>query len=174
MDTYVWQGIGVCECQYRCVCVCVCACISVCVCVCASRRCTLPKYAGGGRGCPGQLPTGRDTENCNLQCQLPIGRVAVHCRSSTAQCPQALGQCNTGVPLPIAHRRHGATLQNFHRPLPQACGAVQCKNSSAHYQQAVWRCIAEDPPPNAHKQCGGAGDHCPLPIGAKVVCCWLA
>ena len=37
-----------------------------------------------------------------LHCLLPEGSEAVHCRNSTAHCPQAVRQCIAGVALPTA------------------------------------------------------------------------
>ena len=55
-----------------------------------------------------------------LRCPLPLGGEVVYCRNSTAHCPQAVRQCNAGVPLPSAPRQWGSVLQEFHCPLPQA------------------------------------------------------
>ena len=40
-----------------------------------------------------------------LQCPLPPGSEAVHCRSCTAHCPQAVRQCIEGVALSTAPRQ---------------------------------------------------------------------
>ena len=39
-----------------------------------------------------------------LHCPPPPGSEAVHCRSCTARCPQAVGQCIAGVALSTAPR----------------------------------------------------------------------
>ena len=49
----------------------------------------------------------------------PPGGVAVHCRSSTTQCPQALWQCIAGVALPTTPKQCGSALQHLHCPLPR-------------------------------------------------------
>ena len=41
----------------------------------------------------------------DFDCPPPPGGVAVHCRSCTAQCPEAVRQCVARVPLPTAPKR---------------------------------------------------------------------
>ena len=55
-------------------------------------------WTGGGRGGPGLTRQ-------ELHCQLPPGSETVHCRSCTAYCPQAVGQCIAGVALSSAPRQ---------------------------------------------------------------------
>ena len=73
-------------------------------------------------------------------------------RSSTAHCPQAVRQCNAGVPLPTAPRQCGGALQEFHCPLPLGSEAVQCRSSTAHCPQAVRQCNAGVALPTAPRQ----------------------
>ena len=76
------------------------------------------------------LPLGSE---CNalqeLHCPLSLGSEALHCTSSTAQCPWAVWQCMKGVPLRTAPRRCGSALHDLH----------------FHYPLVVWRPIAGVP-----------------------------
>ena len=80
---------------------------------------------------------------------LTPGNVALHCRSCTAHCPQAVRQCIAGVAAPTAPRQWGRALQELHCPLPQGSEAVHCKSSTAHCPQAVRQCVAGVPLPTA-------------------------
>ena len=97
----------------------------------------------------------------------------MRCRRSTAHCPQALGQCIAGGPLPTAPRQWGSILQEVHCPLPPGSEAVHCRRSTAHCPQAVRKCIAGGPLPTAPRQSGSALQeiHCPLPPGTGAVYC---
>ena len=73
--------------------------------------------------------------------------LAVHSRSSTAHCPQAVRQCIAGVALPTASRQCGSALQEFHCPLPSAykcsaaghtqCSAVHSTNQCGTAQKVL-------------------------------------
>ena len=60
------------------------------------------------------------------------GSEAVHCRSCTARCPQAVGQCIAGVALSAAPRQRGSALQELHCLLPQGSEAVHCRSCTVH------------------------------------------
>ena len=104
----------------------------------------------------------------DVHCTLPPGSAVIYCKSSTAHCPKAGGQCtkgvrcsvNVGVPLPTANRRCGRQAPEFHCPLPQGSVTVgvplpptrrQCdrKSSVAHCPKAVQQCTAGVPLPTA-------------------------
>ena len=103
-----------------------------------------------------------------LQCLLPEGSEAVHCRNCTAHCPQAVRQYMAGVVLPTAPRQWCRALQELHCPLPpgseighcrscaapcpQGSGAEHCRNSTGHCPRAVRQCIAGVPLPTAPRQ----------------------
>ena len=91
-----------------------------------------------------------------FHCPLPPGSVAVHCRSCTAHCPQAVRQCIAGVPLPTAPRQCGSALQELHYPLPPGSEAVHSRSCTAHCPQKVRQCIAGVVLPTAPRQCGSA------------------
>ena len=83
---------------------------------------------------------------------LPPGSEAVHCRSSTAHCPQAVRQCIAGVALPTAPRQCGSVLQELHCPLTQGSEAVHYRGCTVRCPQAVRQCIARVPLPTAPGQ----------------------
>ena len=87
-----------------------------------------------------------------FRCPLPPDSAAVYCRSSTAHCPQAVRQCDEGVPLPTAPRQCGSVLQEIHCPLPPGSEAVYCSRSIARRPQAVRSCSAGVTLPTAHWQ----------------------
>ena len=91
-----------------------------------------------------------------LHCPLPPGSEAVHCRSSTAHCPQAVRQCIAGVALPTAPRQCGSALRELRRPLPPGSEAVHCRSSTPHCPRAVRQCIAGVALSTAPRQCGSA------------------
>ena len=114
--------------------------------------------------CPGAVGSALP----KLHCPLPPGSEAVHCRSSTANCPRAVRQCIAEVALPTTPRQRGSALQELHCPLPpgseavrcrsctahcpQGGEAVPCRGSTAHCPQAVGQCIAGVPLPTAPRQ----------------------
>ena len=77
-------------------------------------------------------------------CPLPLGDATVYCRSCTAPCPQAMWQCEAGIPLPTAPRRRSSAL---HCPLPSAhnnsaaghtrCSVVHSTKQSGTTQKAL-------------------------------------
>ena len=67
-----------------------------------------------------------------FHCPLPLSGVAVHDKSCTARCPQAVWQCGAGVPLPTAPTQRGSALQEFHYPLPLGSMAMHDRRSTAH------------------------------------------
>ena len=83
---------------------------------------------------------------------MPPGSEAVHCRSCTVHCPQAVRQCIAGVALPTAPGQCGGALQEFHSPLPPGSEAVHCTSCTAHCSQAVRQCVAGVPLPTALRQ----------------------
>ena len=99
---------------------------------------------------------------------LPPGSRAVHCRSCTAHCPQAMRQCIAEVPPPTAPGQWGSALQELHCPLPPGSEAVHCRSCTAHCPQgseavhcrsctaycprAVRQCIAGVALPTAPRQ----------------------
>ena len=106
-------------------------------------------------------------------CPLPQGSVAVHRRSSTTHCPEAMRHFPVEVPLPTAPRQRGSlqkefhcTLpqgnrrsssplpqgsvavyrpQEFHYPLPRGSAAFSHKSSTAHCPKAAARVLAHCP-----------------------------
>ena len=108
--------------------------------------------------------------NANLTMYRHVG---LDCRSSTAHCPQAAWRCIAGVPLPIAHKRCGCLLHEFHRPLPLGSVALHCGSSTVHCKQEVWWCIARVPLPSAYRQFAGAFHkfHHPLSQGSVTMHC---
>ena len=113
------------------------------------------------------------------------GSEAVHCRSCTAHCPQAVGRCIAEGPLPAAPRQWGSLLQELICPLPlgseavhfrrstapcqQGSGAAHCKSPTAHCPQAVRQCVAGGPLPTAPRPWRSAPQeyHCPLPQAGR-------
>ena len=95
----------------------------------------------------------------------------MHCRSCTADCPQAMRPCIAGVALPTAPRQWGSALKEVHCPLPPGSEAVCCERSTAHCSQAVEHCIEGGPLPTAPGQCGSVLQevHRPLPPGSAAV-----
>ena len=86
------------------------------------------------------MPTAPRQSGSALQefiCPLPPGNEAVHCKSSTAHCPEVVRQCVAKVALPTASIQRGSALQESHCPPPPGGGAVQCGNCPAHCPQAV-------------------------------------
>ena len=108
-------------------------------------RSTLPRGSAQWNSCHA-LPhcsraVSRGQWACALQefhCPPPPGGVAVHCRSCTDHCPEAVRQCIAGIALPTAPRQRGSVLQESHCPLRP----VYCRGSTAHSPQAVRQCIA--------------------------------
>ena len=82
---------------------------------------------------------------------LPIGSVAVHCRTFTDHCPPATWERIARIPLPTAATHCGIALQSFHCSVPPG-------NVGAHNHKAPWK-------PSAPRNCGTALHefHCPLP-----------
>ena len=70
-------------------------------------------------------------------CPRPAGGVAVYCKISTANCPEAVRQHTAGVALPTAPMRCGRTLQEFECTLPPDGVAVHCSNSGSCALQAA-------------------------------------
>ena len=93
-----------------------------------------------------------------------------HEACATPHCPQAVGHCIAGVPLPPAPRRCGNAHRKLHCPLPQA---VRRCNARVALPTAERQCIARVPLPTAARRCGGAHRklHRPLPIGNEEVYC---
>ena len=54
-----------------------------------------------------------------------------YCRSSVADCPQALRQCTARVPLSTSPRQCGNSLQIFQRPLPPDSLILHCSSFTA-------------------------------------------
>ena len=73
---------------------------------------------------------------------MPPGSEAVHCRSCTAHCPQAVRRCSAGVALSTAPRKRGSALQELHSPLPPGSEAVHCTSCTAYCPRALRQCIA--------------------------------
>ena len=59
---------------------------------------------------------------------MPPSGEAVHCRSSTAHCPQAVRQCNAAVLLPTAPGQCGSALHELHCTQPPGSDAVLCRS----------------------------------------------
>ena len=72
-----------------------------------------------------------------VHCPLPPGSAEKNSRRSTARCPQAVGQCIAGVPLPTAPRRCDSVLQELHCLLPPGSAVVYRRSSTAPCPQAV-------------------------------------
>ena len=99
-----------------------------------------------------------------LHCPLPPGSEAVHCRSHTVHCPQAVRQCIAGVAMPTAPGQCGSVLQEVHCPLPQGSEAVHCGSAlirlcnntlthsahATHTAQPVYLCPWVDIPAFCH------------------------
>ena len=64
-------------------------------------RLPVPQAGVPGSSSPQALPDTPTTDRC----PLPPGSGAVHCRRSTAHCPQAVRQCIAGVALPAPPRQ---------------------------------------------------------------------
>ena len=74
--------------------------------------------------CSPHCPQG-DIALQELHYPLPLGSAALHCKSSTAPCPQANWQCTAGVALPAAPRYCSSALQGLHLPLPLCTEATR-------------------------------------------------
>ena len=89
----------------------------------------------------------------------------MHCRSSTAPCPQAVRQCSAGVALPTAPRQCGSALQELHCPPPPGPGAVCCRSTTAHCPRQGGSVLQEMPgplPQGREAVSGGSTTpHCP-------------
>ena len=66
-----------------------------------------------------------------FHCPLPPTGVVLHCRSSTASCPQVLWRCIARVPQPAARRQYGGELQEFQCPLPPGGVVLHFRGSTA-------------------------------------------
>ena len=70
---------------------------------------------------------------------LPLGSEAVHCRSTTAYCPQIVRQCTSGAPLPNASRHEAVRSRSSTAPCPKTgalwCGVVWCAEGAVTRRQ---------------------------------------
>ena len=68
---------------------------------------------------------------------MPPASEAIHYRSCTAHCPQAVWQCIGGVKLPTAPRQRGSALQELRCPLLSGSEAVHCRSCTVQCPEAV-------------------------------------